>query len=119
MCCRYRYLYNNQSSFWIFIGQELWSIRGQTHVDAISATSQSQRASFCTDHDHVKWRAKVFVALQSLFWQNFYHIEQIDNILLLSVQFYIIIRVHSGFSLVENCDLLEENCDLLEDKTLA
>ena len=40
------------------------------------------RALFCIDHDHVKWRAKVFVALQSLsVWQNvshFYHEKRID-----------------------------------------
>ena len=36
-------IYNNQSSFWIFIARELRSIRGQTHADAISATSQSKQ----------------------------------------------------------------------------
>ena len=42
-CTDHTHLYNNQSSFWIFIGRELRSIRGQTVADAISATSQSQQ----------------------------------------------------------------------------
>ena len=37
---------------------------------------------------------------------HFFIIKQIHNILPLSLQFYVIIRDHSGFSLVENCDLV-------------
>ena len=42
------------------------------------------------------------------FSQLFYCSKQIDFIFCSSVLYYIIIRVHSGFSLVENCDLLED-----------
>ena len=49
-------------------------------ADVTSGTSQSQAFQnyqqpmtcfVCIDHDHVKWRAKVFVALHSLYCQTF------------------------------------------------
>ena len=48
------------------------------------------RALFCVDHDHVKWRAKVFASHYKAYCGNifsrFNYIKQIDNILPLSVQ---------------------------------
>ena len=48
------------------------------------------RALFCVDHDHVKWRAKVFSSHYKAHFGNiflhFNYIKQIDNILPLSVQ---------------------------------
>ena len=49
-----------------FIGQEPWSIRREMHGDkplpAISelSTANGLACFVCVDHDHVKWRAKVF-----------------------------------------------------------
>ena len=47
-------------------------------------------ALFCIDHDHVKWRAKVFSLHYKAHFGNFFHIfifiKQIDKILPLSVQ---------------------------------